>query len=44
VTSIAFPAHLPVVSKAMMPLYFGELPIVLWLLVMGAKVPQERAA
>lgn len=40
VTSIVFPASLPVVSKVMMPLYFGELPIVIWLLVMGAKEPQ----
>ena len=40
VTSIVFPASLSVVSKVMMPLYFGELPIVIWLLVMGAKEPQ----
>jgi hypothetical protein len=44
VTSIVFPAHMRVVSQAMMPLYFGELPIVIWLLVMGAKVPQGSAA
>jgi Domain of unknown function (DUF4386) len=41
VTSIVFPASLSVVSKVMMPLYFGELPIVIWLLVMGAKEPQK---
>ena len=40
VTSIVFPAYLSVVSKVMMPLYFGELPIVIWLLVMGAKEPR----
>jgi hypothetical protein len=40
VTSIVFPASLAVVSKVMMPLYFGELPIVIWLLVMGAKEPR----
>jgi hypothetical protein len=40
VTSIVFPASLSVVSKVMMPLYFGELPIVIWLLVMGAKEPR----
>lgn len=44
VTSIVFPADLPMVSKLMMPLYFGELPIVIWLLVMGAKVPQAEVA
>jgi len=38
-TSIVFPDQLHTVSKLMMPLYFGELPIVFWLLVMGAKVP-----
>jgi uncharacterized protein DUF4386 len=37
-TSIVFPDQLHTVSKLMMPLYFGELPIVFWLLVMGAKV------
>ena len=40
VTAIAFPAHLGAVSKVVMPLYFGELPIVIWLLVMGAKEPK----
>jgi hypothetical protein len=43
VTAIVFPAHLALVSKVMMPLYFGELPMVIWLLVMGAKVPQVEA-
>jgi predicted transporter len=40
VTAIVFPANIDAVSRVVMPLYFGELPIVLWLLVMGAKVPQ----
>jgi uncharacterized protein DUF4386 len=44
VTSIVFPAYLDTVSRIMMPLYFGELPIVIWLLVMGAKAPQVEAA
>jgi hypothetical protein len=43
VTFIVFPAQLSVVSRVMMPLYFGELPIILWLLVMGAKAPQGAA-
>jgi hypothetical protein len=44
VTAIVFPAQLATVSRVVMPLYFGELPIVLWLLVMGATVPQVEAA
>ena len=31
------------ISRFMMPLYFGEVPIILWLLIMGAKVPQSQA-
>jgi hypothetical protein len=42
-TFIVFPAHVHVVSQAVMPLYFGELPIIIWLLVMGAKVPKAEA-
>lgn len=44
VTAIVFPAQLTTVSRVVMPLYVGELPIVLWLLVMGAKAPQAEAA
>ncbi|SRR6266545_2220169 len=43
VASIALPAYRHVVSQVMMPLYFGEVPIIFWLLIGGAKV-QERAA
>ncbi|MBI4500479.1 MAG: DUF4386 domain-containing protein [Gemmatimonadetes bacterium] len=43
VTSVVFPAHLQTVSQVVMPLYFAELPMVFWLLVMGAKVPQVEA-
>ena len=42
VTSITLPAHRQVVSRIMMPLYFGEVPIILWLLIMGAKTPHPR--
>ena len=42
VTSITLPAHRQVVSRILMPLYFGEVPIILWLLIMGAKTPQPR--
>lgn len=44
VTAIVFPAQLAMVSRVVMPLYIGELPIVLWLLVMGARVPQAEVA
>jgi len=41
--SIVVPAHRHVIGQVMTPLYFGELGIVLWLAVMGAKVPQAEA-
>jgi Domain of unknown function (DUF4386) len=44
ITAIVFPAQLDTVSRVVTPLYLGELPIVIWLLVMGAKVPQAEAA
>jgi hypothetical protein len=37
VTSIVLPAHVHIISRIMMPLYFGEIPIIFWLLIMGAK-------
>ena len=40
VTSIVLPEYRRVVSRIMMPLYFGEVPIIFWLLIKGAKVPQ----
>jgi hypothetical protein len=43
VTSIVLPAYRHVVSRVMMPLYFGEVPIIFWLLIKGAKVPQPQA-
>jgi hypothetical protein len=39
VTSIVLPEYSHVVSQFMMPLYFGEMPIIFWLLIKGAKVP-----
>ena len=41
--SIGWPAYEHSVSQAMMPLYFGEFPIIFWLLIKGAKVPQPQA-
>ena len=42
-TSIVLPAYRHIVSRTMMPLYFGEVPIIFWLLIKGAKVPQPQA-
>jgi hypothetical protein len=41
-TSIVMPAHRQVVSRVLMPLYFGEVPIIFWLFLEGAKVPQAN--
>ena len=46
ITTAAFfvsPAHLDAVRRVMTPLYFGEVPIILWLMIMGAKTPAQRA-
>jgi hypothetical protein len=42
-TSIVLPAYIHVVSQVMMPLYFGEVPMIIWLLVKGAKVQEPEA-
>jgi hypothetical protein len=42
-TAIMFPDQLSTVSKIMMPLYFGELPIVFWLAIKGAREPSPAA-
>jgi len=41
--SIVLPAYRHAISPFLMPLYFGEVPIILWLLIKGAKVPQPQA-
>ncbi len=43
ITSIVLPAYRPVVSQVMTPLYFGEFPIIIWLVVKGAKAPLVEA-
>jgi hypothetical protein len=43
VTIIAFPEHIATVSRFMSPLYFGELGMVLWLPIMGARDPAGEA-
>lgn len=40
VTSIVLPAYEHVVSQVAMPFCLGEFPIIFWLLIKGAKVPQ----
>jgi hypothetical protein len=42
VASIVLPAYSQVVSQATMPLLLGEFPIIFWLLIKGAKVPQPQ--
>jgi hypothetical protein len=36
-TAILFPERLPLLSRVVMPLYFGELPIVFWMLFFGTE-------
>jgi uncharacterized protein DUF4386 len=46
VTCLAFfvaHAQMSLIRRVMTPLYFGELPIIIWLLVVGAKVPSDGA-
>lgn len=38
---IVAPAQLGAVTRVMMPLYFGELPMVFWLLIVGARVKEN---
>lgn len=39
-----FPAQLKTFRQVMTPLYFGEVPIILWMLIRGAKVPDAATA
>lgn len=43
ITAIAWPEQRALVSRLMMPLYFGEVPIIFWLLIKGAREPQQQA-
>lgn len=43
VTSMVLPEYRQVVARVMMPFYFGEVPIIFWLLIKGAKVPHPQA-
>lgn len=42
VTSIVSPAYTHIVSRVMMPLYFGEVPIIFWL-IKGANVQEPSS-
>jgi uncharacterized membrane protein YhaH (DUF805 family) len=41
VTSIVSPEYRRILFRVLMPLYFGEVPMIFWLLIKGAKVPQQ---
>jgi len=42
VTSIVLPDYRHTVNQIVMPLYFGEIPIIFWLLIKGAKERQPQ--
>ena len=42
VTAMVVPEYSRVVSRFMMPLYLGEMPVIFWLLIKGAKAPQPQ--
>jgi predicted transporter len=42
--AIALPEYRQVVSRTMMPLYFGEVPIIFWLMIKGAREAREALA
>ena len=43
-TSLVMPEYRSAVSGAMMPLYFGEVPVIFWLLFKGARAPRVLSA
>ena len=42
-TTLVLPRYAELVSKIALPLEFGELPIIFWLLIWGAKTPPTDA-
>jgi hypothetical protein len=42
-TSLLLPQHADLVSRFAMVLFFGELPIIFWLLIWGAKEQRSNA-
>jgi hypothetical protein len=43
VVSIGLPEYRQAVARVMTPLYIGEVPIIFWLLIKGARMPQPEA-
>ena len=43
-TGLLAPQHSALVGRFAMPLYFGEVPIIFWLLIWGAREPRVAAA
>ncbi len=43
VTSIVLPEYTRIASRVLLPLYMGEVPIILWLLIVGAEAPRSQA-
>lgn len=43
ITALTLPDRRQVVSRIMMPLYFGEVPIIFWLLIKGAALVRSQA-
>ena len=41
VVAVGLPAYRQLASRVLMPFYFGEVPIIFWLLVRGAQVPED---
>lgn len=40
IAAILFPAYRPLVARIVTPLYVGELPVIFWLAIKGAREPQ----
>jgi hypothetical protein len=43
-TAVVLPEQQRIVSRLMTPLYMGEVPIVFWLLIKGARRPASATA
>lgn len=43
VTTVVLPEYRSAVSRVMMPLYFGELPVIFWLLLKGARTSRPAS-
>ena len=43
VTAIVLPEHRPLVSKILTPFYLGEVPVIFWLMLKGARESHHAA-